>query len=248
MINSNLNLKEKGEMTIDNGHYYFGVVDKTFWIVSRPTRIYAPGCSNESLASWSFKDKKKLTSIPFNKYIADQIKASNRTYGSLVDVFWSLYALDYDKKGDIVWDKYTDQVDLRHVSLKFNRSKSSAILNVLHSAFCHDGMVKFYRQNAQLRNPLLSKAEINEIEDNILNDKIQPYMFIDFEQKKAWHFLTTSFGLVSKSLWQRFLAGEAKLIVQEASFDLLESSMASISSEEFEKDLENGIDFNLWKY
>lgn len=245
MINSNL--KSKGETTLDKGHYYCAVVDKSFWIVKNPQFVQKPN-SNSCLGSWTFQSKKKLTDIPLKKFLDTQVHASNRTYASLEDLLWSLYALDYDDFGNLKWFKYNGQVDLRHVSHKFSSSKTASILNTLHSAFAHDGMIDFYRSKARANKPGLSKIEIYDVEDNLMNDRIGPYMFIDFEQKKAWHFLTTNFGLVSKTLWQRFLAGDAKLIVQEADFDLLETSLASISSEEFEEDLDNGVLMNIEKY
>lgn len=225
--------------------HYILAANKTFFIVKNPNFMEAENASMDHYGSWSFEEKKRLTNIPFRKYVESNDYVN---YADHYPTFWSVYALDYNLKNEIVWQRQTDAYDCRYVSNKFSGSKGTCLLNSLHSFFCHDGMIDLQKTEALEKNEDITKDELDEMEANLLSNQISLKIYIDFETRRAWSFLTKKFGLVSKNLWERFLNGKAELIVQEVDFDLLETQMSNITPDDLTNELDNGICLNFKKY
>ena len=120
--------------------HYIVAANKSFYLVKYPRFTHFDNVTKQEYGYWTFNEKKRLTNIPFRKYVESNDYAN---YADHYPTFWSAYALDYNLKDEIVWKRETDAYDCRCVSNKFNSRKGSCLFNSLHSFFCHDGIVAY---------------------------------------------------------------------------------------------------------
>ena len=225
--------------------HYIIAANKTFFLVKYPKFTHFDNVTKQEYGYWTFNEKKRLTDIPFKKYVESNDYVN---YTDRYPTFWSVYALDYNLKDEIVWKRETDAYDCRCVSNKFNSRKGSCLFNSLHSFFCHDGMLDLQKSEAIDKNPDITKEELYDMEMNLLARHQSFRIYIDFKNRKAWSFLTKKLGLVSDNLWRRFMVGKAELVVQEIDYDLLETTLSDVTPEDLDEDIKNGIGFNYRKY
>ena len=84
--------------------HYIVAANKAFYLVKYPRFTHFDNVTKQEYGYWTFNEKKRLTNIPFKKYV------ENNDYVNYADhypTFWSVYALDYNLKDEIVWQRHS---------------------------------------------------------------------------------------------------------------------------------------------